>query len=226
VGFPSAITREAGTSPSTRRRPGRRLSGSHLFIGLVAVLAFAFNYLALQDREATILVAVASRALPAGSPLQADDVRFVPVPSDFEGMGSLLTQSELVTREGWFLDRPVGTDGVIDEGMLSEPGAPSGLRAMSIPVAVEHAAGGGIGVGDRVDVISTAGGAAAYVVTDVSVLSVADRDAAALGAIGAYHVVVAVDADQALLLAEAITSGSLEVVRSTGAPPVDEGGSG
>ncbi len=226
MGFPSAITREAGTSPSTRRRPGRRLSGSHLFIGLVAVLAFVFNYLALQDREATTLVAVAARDLPAGSPLQADDVRFVPVPSDFDGVGSLLTEAELDTREGWFLDRPVGTDGVIDKSVLSEPGAPSGLRAMSIPVGLEHAVGGGIGAGDRVDVISTASGAAAYVVSDVSVLSVADRDAAPLGAIGAYHIVVAVDAGQALLLAEAIADGSLEVVRSTGARPVGEGGSG
>jgi Flp pilus assembly protein CpaB len=226
LSFPSAITREAGTSPSTRRRVGRRLSGSHLFIGIVAVLAFALNYLALQDREATTLVAVAARPLPAGSLLGADDVRFVPVASEFEGVGSLLTQAELGTREGWFLTRPVGIDGIIDEGLLSEPGAPSGLRAMSIPVEVEHAAGGGIGVGDRVDVISTAGDEAAYVVSDVSVLSVANRDAAPLGAIGAYHIVVAVDADQALLLAEAISHGSLEVVRSTGAPPVDEAGSG
>lgn len=224
MGFPSVATREAGTSPTTRRRPGRRLSGSHLLIGAVAVLAFVLNYLVLQDREATVMVAVAARPLPAGSLLEADDVRLVPVPTEFAGIDSMLTESEVAARQGWVLDRPIAADGVIGEELLVEPGAPSGLRAMSIPVEVEHAVGGGIGPGDRVDIISTADGEAAYVATDVGVLSVADRSTAVLGGIGAFHIVVAVDSDQALSLAKTIAAGGYEVVRSTGAPPVEGSG--
>ena len=220
MGFPSVITREAGTSP-TRRRSGRRLSGSHVVIGVVALLAFALNYLALQDRDATVMVAVAARPLAAGSLLVPDDVRLVPVASDFAGVGSMLTEAELAGREGWVLDRPVAADGVIDEGMLVEPSAPSGLRAMSIPVDVEHAVGGGLGPGDRIDIISTADGESTFVVTDVGVLSVADQSTAVLGGIGAFHIVVAVDAEQALSLARALADDEFEVIRSTGAPPVE-----
>jgi Flp pilus assembly protein CpaB len=188
---------------------------------VVALLAFALNYLALQDRDATVMVAVAARPLAAGSLLVPDDVRLVPVASDFAGVGSMLTEAELADRDGWVLDRPVAADGVIDEGMLVEPSAPSGLRAMSIPVDVEHAVGGGLGPGDRIDIISTADGESTFVVTDVGVLSVADQSTAVLGGIGAFHIVVAVDAEQALSLARALADDEFEVIRSTGAPPVE-----
>jgi Flp pilus assembly protein CpaB len=193
-----------------------------LLIGVVALLAFTFNYLALQDREATVMVAVAERPLTAGSLLDLDDVRMVPVAADFAGIDAMLTEAELSTRDGWVLDRPVAADGVIGEGLLVEPGAPSGLRAMSIPVGLEHAVGGEIRPGDRVDIIGIADGEAAYVVTAVDVVSVADQSTAVLGGIGAFHIVVAVDAEQALSLAEAIADGKFEVVRSTGARPVED----
>ena len=47
-----------------------------------------------------------------------------------------------------------------------------------------------------------------------------------LGALasGDFYIVVAVDADQALLLAEAIRDGRIEVVRSTGADPIERSG--
>ena len=38
-----------------------------------------------------------------------------------------------------------------------------------------------------------------------------------------YHVVVSVEADQALALAEALDSGSVEIVRSTGSETIEEG---
>jgi Flp pilus assembly protein CpaB len=197
---------------------------SHLVIAAVAVLAFALNYLALQERDATVLVAVADRHLPAGVPVGVEDVRFVAVPSDFAGLPSLVTEDELASRGGWVLGRAIPGDGVIGEEALVKPGAPDGLRAMSIPIEVEHAAGGSLMAGDRVDVIATTDGEAVFVVTDVEVISVADTSAAAFGAIGSYHVVVAVDADQALHLASAIANGAIEILRSTGAEPIARAG--
>jgi Flp pilus assembly protein CpaB len=188
----------------------------------VALLAFGLNYLALQNRDATVLVAVADRPLFAGTPLQAEDFRLVPVATSFSGLDSLLTEGEIASREGWFLSRAVAAGAVIDEAALVEPGAPSGLRAMSIPIEIEHAAGGSIAPGDRIDVISTSGTEAVFVVSGVRVIAVADRSSAVLGGVGAYHIVVGVDARQALALADAIAEGSIEVIESTGAPPVDE----
>ncbi len=108
--------------------------------------------------------------------------------------------------------------------MFVEPGAPSGLRAMSVPVAVAHAAGGTIATGDRIDVISVSDGSAAYVVSDIEVIGVSDVDGGSF-TVGEYHIVVAVDAAQALDLAAAIEADSIEIVRSTGAPVVDIEGS-
>ncbi len=51
----------------------------------------------------------------------------------------------------------------------------------------------------------------------IEVLGVSQDAGGSLGGLNSYHLVVAVDSDQALALAEAIDSGSLEVVRSTGA---------
>jgi len=224
VGIPSAVTREAGTSPPRAHRSKRRPSVSHLLIGAVAILAFVLNYLALQDRESTVLVAVADRPLSSGAQLGVEDVRFVPVPSDFAGLGSMVTEEELGAREGWILDSVVPAEGVISEQALVRPSAPSGLRAMSIPIEVEHAAGGGLEAGDRIDVVSAAGEEAVYVVSGVEVISVADSSSAAFGAMGAYHIVVAVDAEQALLIADAIEGGAVEILRSTGAEPIDGSG--
>lgn len=220
---PSTLRREAGTSPKTARKTRRRLSTSHLLIGAVAVLAVVFNLLALQDRSATALVAVADHPITAGSVFDPGDVRLVPVAADFEGLGTLLTEAELAGYQGWVVERPVPEGGLIDVSILAEPGAPSGLRSMSLPVPVERAAGGSIVAGDRVDVISVVDGTARYVAAGIEVIGVADTDRSALAGMGSYHIVVAVDSEQALRLAEALGASSIEVVRSTGAPPVEEG---
>lgn len=213
---PPTVTREAGTSRPARRTFGRRLSGSHLFIAAVVVLAFVLNYLALQDRESTTLVAVADRSLSAGSSLSVSDLRFAPLDSDFEAVGSLLVESAVGEVEGWILTGNVTEGQLIQRSMVIEPGAREGLRSMSFPVPIEHAAGGLLSAGDRIDVISVASGTAMYVVEGVEVLGVSDPQRGSLGGVSQYHLIVAVDEAEALALAEAIDSGSIEVIRATG----------
>lgn len=211
------MTREAGTSQSPRRAVRRRISATHLVIGVVVALTFLLNYLALQDREDTTMVAVADRPLVAGSALSVSDLRFVPISADFEGISHLLAEEVASDYEGWVVRRSVTEGEVLGRALLLEPGAAPGVRSMSIPVAVEHAVGGSLTEGDRVDVISMDDGAPFYVVVDVEVLDVSETDRGSLGGLGDYHIVVGVDADQALALAAAIDEGSIEVVRSTGA---------
>lgn len=93
---------------------------------------------------------------------------------------------------------------------------------MSIPVPRENAAGGSLGVGDRVDVIDTVDGVARYVALDVEVTKVSAPSSSGgitRGAGREFFVVVQVDALQALAIAEALADGKLNVVRSTGAAP-------
>ncbi len=94
---------------------------------------------------------------------------------------------------------------------------------MSIPVPREKAVGGGLRVGDRVDVIDVVDGEAAFVMADaqvVSVSSAATSGGITSGAAGDFFVVVEVDARQALAVAEALADGKVDVVRSTGAEPI------
>lgn len=219
----STVTREAGTSKPSRRPTRRRLSASHLLIATVAILAFALNVLALRSRDATTLVAVADRPLAAGSVFNTDSVRMIEAPADFEALESLIEPGALAEFDGWVLQRSVAPGGLFDVGAFVEPGASDGLRSMSVPIDVEHAAGGTIGAGDRVDVISVVDGTASFIGTDIEVVSVAELSGGSLGAIGDYHIVVAVEAEQALRLAEAIDVGSIEIVRSTGAAGADTG---
>lgn len=216
--------REAGTSQPARRSIRRRFSATHLLIGAIALLAFALNFLALQNKAATVLVAVADQPMNVGETFNPAQTRLVELPADFGALDGLLDEASLNSFEGWVLTRGLPSGGLIDRTALIEPGAPAGLRSMALPIDVEHAAGGTIAQGDVVDVISIVDGSARYVGTQIEVLSVADAGGAAFGAAGQYHLVLAVDSDQALALAEAIDAGSVEVLRSTGASGVDTGG--
>lgn len=168
------------------------------------------------------MVAVADRPLVAGEALTPSDLRFIPIDVGFEAVDSLIVEPGASSYEGWVLRRSVGEGELLEPTKLIEPGAQAGLRSMSVPVSIEHAVGGTLSAGDRIDVISVGDGVAAYVVVDVEVLGASEGDGS-FGGSRDYHVVVAVEADQALALAAAIDSGSLEIVRSTGAVPQHQG---
>ena len=219
---PSVITREAGTSAPTVRSARYRPSLAHFAIAFAVVVAFVLNYLALQSRDATTLVAIADSPIAAGSPLTSDIVRFVPLSADFEGLDHLVGEADLERLEGWIVGQSVGEGELIDRSVVIRPGAGDGLRTMSIPVAAEHAAGATLVIGDRVDVISMVGEEPVFVASDLEVVSIADTTETGLSAAGPYHVVVGVSPEQALALARAIADGSLELLRSTGAAVLEE----
>ena len=170
-----------------------------------------------------MLVAVAAEAISEGSVVSGELVRLAPVAADFDALPGLLTDVELANLDGRVAGRSFPEGALIDESALIDRGVEEGLRTMSIPVAVEHAAGARLVVGDRVDVITVSDGVARYVASDLLVVSHAEPETSGLAS-SAYHVTVAVDAEQALALAEAMAGESLELVRSTGARPVDSGG--
>lgn len=219
---PLVDTRGAGTSPVAKPSRLRHLSLSHVLIALAVVLAFTFNFLALQDRDRSVLVAVANAALDAGTTVDPGDVRFVDIDAGFEGLASLVEEDAWASVNGWVLTRPLPEGGVISLDALTRPLGGSGLRSMSVPVAREHAAGGLIEIGDVVDVISVGDDGPVYAVTGAEVVGVAS-ESGGIGAVGGYFVVLAVDAAEALDLARAIDSGSIEVIRSSGAVPIGGG---
>jgi Flp pilus assembly protein CpaB len=204
-----------------RRRLRRRPSATHILIAVVVILAFVLNLLVLRDRSSTTLVAVARHQLTTGSVLGPDSVRLIPVESDFESLDHLITDESLGSYDGWVLRRAIDEGALLDVSSLVQPGDGSGLRSMSLPVDREHAAGGSLVAGDRVDVISVVDGEAGFVASDLEVTGVAEDSSGGIGAVSQYHIVLSVSADQALALAAALDSDSLEIVRSTGAETID-----
>jgi Flp pilus assembly protein CpaB len=222
---PSTEQREAGLHQPARRRLARRLSATHVVIAVVVLLAFVLNLLVLQDRSSTTLVAVADRALATGSAIERSSLRLVQVDADFEGLSGLITEDDLGSVDNWVLSRSVPAGGLLDRAALVRPASESGLRSMSLPVPIERAAGGSLVAGDRVDVIAVSDGVAGFVAVDLEVTSVADGASGAIGTVSSYHLVVNVESDEALRLAEALAAGAVEIVRATGADQVEEASS-
>ncbi len=193
-------------------------------IALAAVLAFGLNYLALQDRDSMTMVALAARPIAAGTPFTSELVRFDAVPADFGGLPHLVTEEAVPSLEDFVVSRPIAEGELIDRSAVIAPGNSEGLRTMSIPVPVEHAAGARLVVGDRVDVISMVDGTPTFVAVDLEVVALADTVSTGLSATGPFHVVVGVDAEQALAVARAIEANSIEVLRSTGSVPLEDSG--
>ena len=209
-----------GVAPgSRRRRPLRtRLASGHLLMILAGVLTFVLVANALRSRDATVEVAVAAADVAPGAVLALDATRTATLPASSSLRESLITP-EVLRTERWVATRRIPAGEPLLRSALARAAAPGGLRAMSVPVSPDHAAGGELAIGDRVDVISADGAQAVYVVRNAEVVGVAPRRGSAgfSSSSGQFYVTIAVEADPALRLAAAIRAGKIEVLRATGA---------
>jgi pilus assembly protein CpaB len=212
-----------------RRRLRARLSKEQwiaLVAGLVAVVAV---YVALGDRRNTVEVAVAREGIPSATRLTSDMVRFVGLPADSPVVSDLVQADELAGRE-WVTTRAIARGEPLTTAAVVGDLPGDGLRSMSVPVAREHAVGGALRPGDRVDVIDVTEEGVDYVLQDIEVLTVGSESAGSLDAQPTeFAVTLAVGPNQAMGLAWAIADEQFEIVRSTGATPMnrdddDEGG--
>ncbi len=198
------------------------MSLGHLAVLGVGLVAVVLNYALLRARDDTVRVAVAARDLVAGATVTPDAFRFTRARLDGQVLDTLLRPETLGEVDGWVAIAPVPAGELVKRSDLLPAAAQGGRRAMSLPLEPEHAAGGALTPGDRVDVVEVHGDTARYVVTGAEVLAVADPGTATgLAGTGAFSVTLAVDDRAALRLALAIRSDAVEVVRATGAPPAD-----
>lgn len=204
-----------------RQRPWwSRASAAQIFMIVAGIVAFLANLAILRARDDVTLVAVASTGINAGVAIdESAHVEFVELNGAEEVLAPLVTSTEIGAYAGRILASPVAAGEMFLQSELVEATNPLDQRAMALAVGEDHAVGGEIGVGDRVDVIWVADDVARYVVAGVEVIATsADRrTGGAFSASRTFSITVAVDDVQALELAEALNSGQIEVVRSTGA---------
>lgn len=194
-----------------------RLSAGHFIMLLAGLLAVLANFAVLRARDESFLVAVADRDLGRGTVATADAFRVVEVQVDSDLLVTLVEAENLAELGGRIAARSIADGELILASDFVAAAAPSERRAMSIPVARVHAAGGMITDADVVDVVAVVDGIAEYIVVAAPVLDVAAPSTTGIGSSGEFYVTVAVDATTALRIAGAMDRGSIEIVRSTGA---------
>lgn len=204
-----------------RRRWWTRISGAQIVMVIAGILAFLVNLTVLRARDDFVLVAVASDDVNSGVVFDVDrHVDLVELPADSVLASSAIGRDQLAAYDGMVLTASLRQGDLINASQLRDPAASADLRAMSLAVDTSRAAGGRIGVGDRVDVIAVADGVARYVLTGAEVIDRSEQGSSgSITGSRAFFVVVAVTADQALELAAAIEAADIQIVRSTGASP-------
>jgi hypothetical protein len=218
------VALKVADGPSLEQGPRRpywaRVSAGQVVMVLAALAAFVLNVNVIRSQEASVMVAVATRELTAGESLDSGMLDFVPIDAENPVVSRLVTQESAAAFSGRVITGTVLEGEFVSVGRLVETATDTNLRAMTVPVDATHAGGGTlIGVGDLVDIISVTEGRARYVVAGAQVLEVPARETGGLVGSSDYFIVIAVDADTALEVAEALQGDSLEVILSTGAPP-------
>lgn len=218
------VTPDGPTGPRRRPRILTRLSFGHIVMIVAGLLAFLLTFSLLRAREQTFQVAVAARDIPAGTPVDAGSFRLAEVRLGDDLLATLLQPEDLDGVTGWVASATIRAGDLVSRNDLRPFAAPGGLGAMSIPIEREHAVGGALAPGDRVDVIEVRDGDARYLVQGAEVLAVGSRDSGGFveGSIGAFSVTIAVDSQVALDIARAIREAGVEIVRTTGVTPMPE----
>lgn len=161
-------------------------------------------------------VLIAARDLPSNHPLTAEDLlrAEVALPPELESRYAAGSR-DLV---GVALTRPVARGELIALSSVEARSTATAGRAMTIPITAEHAVGGDLEPGDRVDIFATfdSGDVRArtvQVAPSVEIVSPVEAGGLVTGEASVIGVTVAVTPQQAAALTFAIRSAELDVVR-------------
>jgi Flp pilus assembly protein CpaB len=192
----------------TRRIDLRVVLGLLLFV--VGILATSGLIRQAQQRTPVL---VATRTLEPGHTIQEGDLRAAEV-----GLGpgvASVPAEELELVEGQVLAAPVEEGQVVTSGAVSAgPSVSTGQVALSVGVTPQHAAGGSLRSGDRVQLLATEDpdrptARTSVLLSDVEVVAVTPEQGPAADPL--LTVTLAVDSDDAAAVAQAANSGVLDL---------------
>jgi Flp pilus assembly protein CpaB len=213
---PGAPSRLGGV---TRRLP--RID-TRLVVGLLLVAASILGGLRLAaSADRTVAVHTAARDLPAGHVVTGTDLATTWINASAAVVDRLLEPGDLPVT-GRVLRFPVRRGELVAANALGSS-APRG-REITVPVSPDHALGGALEPGDRVDVLASfdKGTEAAKTLTvaaDAQVVDVIHAD----GLFGQQEgelaaLTLAVPRDDVVLVAFAVRNGEVDIVRADGRP--------
>lgn len=209
-----------GENTAALDRPRRslvsRLSLGHAVMILAGLLAILLNLAVLHSGADSINIAVAAGPMEAGTVLRSGLINTVKVGDAGDLAQGLLADEAVSGLQGSVLARDIEGGEPIRRSDLRPAGSSLALREYSIEVEAANAAGGSIQDRDIVDIIAVIDNQAFYVATGLEIVRVSIGDAGLGG--GKLIIVLSVTDRTALEIESARASGSIAVVRATGAP--------
>jgi Flp pilus assembly protein CpaB len=195
-------------------------------LGVVLVmLAVGLGNRLIAQARVTTGVWTFTSDLPAGTRISASLIEPSEVRLSNETAGNYVpVGTDLV---GAVLTRPVAAGELVAEDWLAEGAAAAAGRSITIPASPEHALGGTLRIGDRVDVYATfdAGDIRArttLLVRNVEVLDVVTSGGLVLDEKSLVGITVALSPAEASRVIFALRTGEIDVIRvesSAGVPP-------
>lgn len=193
---------------------GRTILGLLLFCG-----SLLGGQRLIESSSATTLVWATARDLPQDAILGAGDLK--PVEIRLPGDLAATYIGSNVSVEGKIVTRAVLAGELLHSGWISDTASGGEGRSMTLPVPQEHAVGGALRSGDRVDVYATfdSGDVRArttLLARDVEILEVVTAAGFALDEEALVGLTVSVTSEEATRLAFAIRTAELDIVKITG----------
>lgn len=204
-----------------QRRTPTRLTMAHGAMVLAGLATFVTVGAALQERSATVEVLGVVEPVAAGTPATEIEVAAFSIDADSPFLDALIQPGH--APEGLVVARAMVPGDPLVMSNFVEEGDPILTRTATIPVEAIVLDGLGLAIGDRIDVVGIdADGAAGFVAVDVRVSrlpTVRGADGLLLGPTASF-VTVEVDDVQAIDIVGARRMGPIDIIRATGAPPI------
>ena len=213
--------------PQARRLERASWMNGRTLLGLLISAAALFGgQRVMQNAENTVTVWTAARDVPGEEVIDRTHLRVAEVrlPSDLLAS----TRWGIDSSRGDVATRPIAAGELFSTVWIVDGTELDSGRVISIPLQPEHAVGGTLSPGDRIDILATFDVGEAWARTVVLAQAVEVREVVrAEGLIddpGQIGVTVSVDAAQSARLAVVIRNAEIDVVRVTGAPEASSAG--
>lgn len=186
-----------------------------LILFLISLLS---GSVVLRSAEAGVPVWAAARDLPEGESIDLGDLESVTVDLPAGQLAAYLGGSSPLT--GSMLLRPLRRGELVPAAWVTETPSVS-TRLIALPITEEHAVGGALRAGDRVDIFATlraAGGAArtALLVQDAEVEGLLSSEALVMEGETFGGITLSVPPEEVARIAFAIRTAEIDVVRIEG----------
>jgi Flp pilus assembly protein CpaB len=177
----------------------------------------------LHSANNTQPMLAAARDIPPGTVIDGGVLRIARVHADRTTLATLFASKELASLRGHVAVADIPAGALVTRAAVRSASYGEAPRAMSFPIPRNRAVDGALDSGDRVDVLAVqrTSGRSGYVATDVQVLAFSSHDSGPLqGSNDDASVTLAVDAPAAARIASALETGTITLVRATGAAPL------